>query len=262
MRRQATFVAPQAPPAVLVDDRRQTVTTHSVRAEWLQNAGGGLGAGILVECAWLSVHGALYAIGIAATPWPDAAQVTIAATIVGAVVFGVLMLVRSALDEVVESLDWQRTMADLEAADEEIGLLRTQLEEAERRAKVAELSASVQAANQVARGNRRVEPVPERAEMWRNCEKMIHIKFSTGNWSRDRMMQSGCTKQDWETTMTALQRAGLAVKNGRAREPTYATEAEMQDALHKYERNVYQAKSVVGTSSDEATTRVTDDLDE
>ena len=100
MKRQATFVAPQTAPAVaLVDDHARRETTASVRAQWLQNFGGGIGAAVLVTAGWLVVHGALVALGFTSQPWPDGARVAVWAGTTGAIVFGVLMLVRSSLDE-------------------------------------------------------------------------------------------------------------------------------------------------------------------
>ena len=236
MRHQASFVSAQPPPTVLVDDRAQVITMHSVRAEWAQNCGGGIGAGILVACAWLILHGALYAIGMTVTPWPDAAQVAIAATIVGAIVFGVLMLVRSALDEVVESLDWQRAMSDLEAADAEIAELRTLLTAAEKRADIAENQARVQAANQA--NHKYVAPAPERAQVWRDCEWLIQRRFDAGTWSRSNVTKLsgvGWTQGQWKATMDKLTLAGLVKLVDGANEPIYDSALLMFEALHEYE---------------------------
>ncbi len=237
----SSFVSPQAP--VLIDDSRPAVTGSSVRAEWAQNFGGGVGASVLVIAMWLTLHGVLYKLAVVDDAWPDAAQVAIGAAIVGAIVFGALMVARSSLDEIVEGLDWQHAMSDLEAKDLRIIELETMLAAAVKRADVAELQANVQASNQAQR--KYVAPAPERSQVWRDCEWMIQRRFDTGTWARDSIVEGvrngkptgipGWTEKRWDVTINHLTRAGLVGRNGRKYEPIYDTAALMLEGLHEYE---------------------------
>jgi hypothetical protein len=99
----------------------------AVRAQWAQNLGGGLGAAAVWLFGSIAVHGVAYRVGpyipfvpLYLEPWPDWVRVGVASCVVGGLVFGGLMFLRSSLDELVEAGEWNAINADYDALELEL----------------------------------------------------------------------------------------------------------------------------------------------
>lgn len=211
-------------PAIVPEPaQRQLMTQRQVTAQWSQNFGGGVGAATLVVAGWITVHGAAYGIGWTPAPWPDWGRVAIGAGVVGMVVFGGLMFLRSSIDEIMAASDWQRINADLDAAIADVEVLKAALAAERHRATVAELARDTFAM----RANRApavaVTPQPEDSQMWEDARALITRRWNGLKWGRDTMTDTGWTPTRWAEAMELLKVAQIAVASGRAMVPFDST---------------------------------------
>jgi len=111
-----TTIVNQAPP----DATRPRLTVADVLAQWVQNAGGGVGVGLLVALAayWLGYEGR------------DTARVALSAA---GLAFGALMAFRAIVDEVLDWHAWAQAMADNEALAADLDSADADLEAAHAR---------------------------------------------------------------------------------------------------------------------------------
>jgi hypothetical protein len=206
--------------AQIVEQSKPTLTTGSVFAVWLQNFGGGLGAAVLAGVlAWQ-----VGADGWAVARW---------AALAGALVFGALMVLRSAVDEIIDIADYRRLIGDLEA---------TRTANADLRDTVAALQRDLIAANAYLTvtdhsGTRQVlrnTPSATAAPEVRDAQELIRRHFSDGKWpAKDRMNRLlGWPSPRWFAARDVLAAHGIVAKEGRS---TVVLVASLQEALTKLE---------------------------
>lgn len=94
------------PASTSVTETVAPITNAEVAAVWRQNLGAGVGAAVLLACGWYTAHGFMHRMDWWAQPWPDPAAVALGTALVGGAVFGALMVVRFALDEVMDGMDF------------------------------------------------------------------------------------------------------------------------------------------------------------
>jgi hypothetical protein len=95
---------------------KPALTAGNVLAVWLQNFGGGIGAATITALAcWGFAVDAMTTLRWSLT--------------VGGVIFGVLMILRSAIDEIVDGVDYRTMIADMEALEQQIADERAEHEE-------------------------------------------------------------------------------------------------------------------------------------
>lgn len=192
----------------MIEQPKQQMTVGGVVAVWLQNFGGGVGAAVIVGVVAVALH----------VEWLPALRW---GAIVGAVVFGALMLLRSAVDEVVDWLDYQRMLADMEAMEAQIdGLLQRNaaLERDLRSEQILSASMANRRAGEV-RHDRNGEPMPAPAPdpVRNDARELVRLHFATGQWpAKDRT----CQRLGWETSRWAaardeLQRHGIVTTQNR-----------------------------------------------
>ena len=192
----------------MIEQPKQQMTVGGVVAVWLQNFGGGVGAAVIVGVVAVALH----------VDWLPALRW---GAIVGAVVFGALMLLRSAVDEIVDWTDWQRMMADMEAMEAQIdGLLQRNaaLERDLRSEQILSASMAGRRAGEV-RHDRNGEPMPSPAPdpVRNDARELVRLHFANGQWpAKDRT----CQRLGWETSRWAaardeLQRHGIVTTQNR-----------------------------------------------
>lgn len=251
----ATFVPP-TPPAdtTIIEAPRGPRDAAAVRAQWLQNFGGGIGA-FAVVLALRSIASYIWPVA----GWEGWLEVTKVAGIVGLLVFGLLMLLRAALDEIVQAGDWNQAMQDIEDLLAENEQLKTDLTAAQRQAAYAETQLSVmeRKAVHVDAKVQRVDPAPPLSGKWADAKHLIQRQASGAGWGRDALVAAGWTPTRWGDAMDILQRARLAVKSGRANVlPKDLSYQECLDRFNAYQRSHQDAFGRFAASSDEATPEV------
>lgn len=208
--------------------RKPPMTAHNVLAVWLQNLGGGLGASVLAGVlAWQ-----LGADGWGVTRW---------AALAGSVVFGGLMLLRSAIDEIVDANDFRTMLADIEglqaqieeeraAHDEEIERLNARIRILTNDLNVARSENWARTAGPRSRpavdlADAPVAPDPARDD----AQKLLERAYSGKNWGKDSMRtECGMTSTRHEAAMKLLVRRGIATRGNKK---TYLNFADESDAL-------------------------------
>ena len=258
----ATFVPP-TPPAdtTIIEAPRGPQNVAIVRAQWLQNFGGGIGAFAIV-LALRSLASYVWPVG----GWEGWLEVTKVASIVGLLVFGALMLLRAALDEIVQAGDWNQAMQDIEDLLAENEQLKTDLVAAQRATAYAETQLSVMQRKTAARVDRKldlVDPTPPLSGKWADAKHLIQRQASGAGWGRDALVAAGWTPTRWGDAMDLLQRARLSVKSGRANVlPKDMSYQECLDRFNSYQRASQDTFGRFAASSDEATPEVATRNDE
>ena len=213
---------------IIESTRNPQMTAGGVLAVWLQNFGGGLGAAVLAGVlAWQ-----VGADGWGVVRW---------AGIAGAVVFGALMILRSAIDEVVDALDYRAMIADMEALEAQL----TKQAEAheEERSKLQALIRTLQNDLNVARSEtwaRHAGPnsrpavdladaplAPDPAQ--NDARKILERAYNGQNWGRDAMRQySGMGFSQWQAARDLLERRGILARGNKQ---SYLSPASLSDAM-------------------------------
>jgi hypothetical protein len=188
--------------------RKPPLTAGGVLAVWLQNAGGGLGGAVLVGVlAWQ-----VGADGAAAARW---------AAIAGALIFGVLMVLRSAIDEIVDWSDYRAMLADIEALEDQNELLEQRNAALQRDLHAAETYGAYRAARPgVVVQDRNGEPMPASAPtpIRNDAKTLITLHFDQDEWpSKNRTCpRLGWTTSRWQEARDELERHGvIATRNNQ-----------------------------------------------
>lgn len=208
--------------------RKPPMTADNVLAVWLQNFGGGLGASVLAGVlAWQ-----FGADGWSVARW---------AAIAGAVVFGGLMLLRSAIDEIVDANDYRVMLADIEALqaqidddqaahDEEIERLTGRIRILQNDLNVArsenwQRHAGPNSRPAVDLADAPVAPDPARDD----AQKILERGYGGHNYGRDAMRQyCGMTFTQWQAARDLLERRGILARGNKQ---SYLSPASLSDAI-------------------------------
>lgn len=187
--------------------RKAPLTVGAVLAVWLQNAGGGIGAMVAVGVvAWL--------LGV------DAGTGLRWATAAGGLLFAGLMVLRSAIDEIVDWSDWRAMLADIEALEEQNDQLEQRCAALQRDLHAAETYGAYRAARPgVVVQDRNGDPMPAAAPtpVRNDAKRLIQLHFEHDEWpAKDRTCQNiGWTTTRWEAARDELQRHGVITTRGR-----------------------------------------------
>lgn len=219
-----------APQTVINQDiapvERPALTVESVLAQWMQNAGGGLGAAILAALAayWLGV---------------PARHVGLTALTAGGAAFGLLMAIRAVVDEMLDWRAWEDAMLDNQAMAlelEEAGLIIAardgQIRDLERECERLRL----QVGN--ARGRNFTPAEPDVSDpVGRDARALISVYYAhpdpaRRSASRRAMESRGWSQDRYRDAMAVLRTAGVVTIRGT--QPQWpATEAEALELLRK-----------------------------
>jgi len=188
--------------------RKAPLTVGAVLAVWLQNAGGGIGALVAVGVvAWL--------LGV------DAGTGLRWAAAAGGLLFAGLMVLRSAIDEIVDWSDWRAMLADLEALEERNDLLEQQNASLRRDLAAAETYGAYRAARPgavVQDRNGDPMPAPAPTPIRNDAKTLITLHFDSGEWpSKNRTCpRLGWTTSRWQDARDELERHGIiATRNNQ-----------------------------------------------
>lgn len=207
---------------------KSPMTSANVFAMWLQNFGGGLGAATLAGVlAWQ-----LGADGWGVTRW---------AALAGSVVFGGLMLLRSAIDEIVDWADYRAMLRDIDGLqaqiedergehDEEIERLTTRIRILQNDLNVSrsenwQRHAGPNSRPAVDLADAPVAPDPARDD----ARKLLERAYSNRNWGKDAMRtECSMTSTRRDAAIDLLVRRGIAARGNKQ---TYLNPANLSDAL-------------------------------
>lgn len=187
--------------------RKAPLTAGAVLAVWLQNFGGGLGAAVAVGVvAWL--------LGV------DAGTGLRWAAAAGGLLFAGLMVLRSAIDEIVDWSDWRAMIADLEALEEQNELLEQQNASLRRDLAAAETYGAYRAARPgvvVQDRNGEAMPAPAPTPIRNDAKTLLQLHFDSGEWpAKDRTCHRlGWTTSRWQEARDELERHGVIATRGR-----------------------------------------------
>lgn len=238
-----TFVPPTAETNIYEGARRPQ-DSHQVFATWLENAGAGIGAAAVLVALWLAVHGLAYNIGWQAQPWPDGAVVAIAALIVGMLAFGLLMVLRASLDEIVQAQEWNQAMADMAELEAENARLADRL--AVRTEELRQLRAEMLIVNRTKQSASTVQYVAPAAPDTHGIDDartLLERATRKMDWSRDGMKATGWTQPQWELARDTLIAAKLLAYNGRQPRLVLTDYAQACEALEQYKVRISQAEA-------------------
>lgn len=246
MNRQDSTARTFVPPTEtnIYEGARRPQDSRQVFATWLENAGAGIGAAAVLVALWLAVHGVLYRIGWQAQPWPDAAVVAVSALIVALLAFGVLMLLRASLDEIVQASEWNQAMADMAELETENQRLADRL--SVRTEELRQLRAEMLIANRERQTARTVLYVPPAAPDTHGIDDartLLERATRKQDWSRDGMKAAGWTQPQWELARDTLIAAKLLAYNGRQPRLVLTDYAQACEALEQYKVRISQAES-------------------
>lgn len=204
--------------------RKELKTTATVRATWMENAGGGLGAlGLAGTLAYWSSGG----------NW---ATVAAWGATLGILTFSGLMLARSAIDEIVDWSDYRAMLADIDTLEQANENLEARCAALQRDLRNAESYGAYRAALPgVVIQDRNGEPMPAAAptpEM-NDARTLIQRNFDDGRWpAKDRMNELlGWTSTRWFAARDVLLAHGVVVSQGRLTIVQVASLAEALAAL-------------------------------
>jgi hypothetical protein len=210
--------------------RKPQLTVSGVMAVWLQNFGGGVGGAVIVGViAWQ--FGA---------DWASALRWSV---IVGGLLFGALMIMRSAIDEIVDAMDYRAMIADMDALEaqivEERGAHEEELEAAQNLLRAVQHDLNVARSENWARtagprahpavdlADAPVQPDPARDD----AQKLLERAYSNRNWGKDAMRtECNMTSTRREAAIDLLVRRGIATRGNKQ---TYLNPANLSDALTK-----------------------------
>ena len=188
--------------------RKELKTTATVRATWMENAGGGLGAlGLAGTLAYWSSGG----------NWSTVAAWGVT---LGILTFSGLMLARSAIDEIVDWSDYRAMLADIDALEDANDLLEKRCAALQRDLRAAETYGAYRASRPgVMVQDRNGEPMPAAAPtpIRNDAKNLIQLHFETGKWpAKDSTCpRLGWTTSRWEDARDELQRHGIITTRGR-----------------------------------------------
>jgi hypothetical protein len=253
------------PVTNIIEESNRPQTFEAVAAQWAQNLGGGLGAAAVWFVASLAIHAALYQLGIflvpyqfgfSLAPWPDMARVGLASCGAGLLAFGLLMFLRSSLDEIVEAGEWKELNDDYDAL--ELTLAETTAEWTDKYQLLRQEFSTLQADynlllarkgavpgadkdRYVAPAN--VKPIPStfvsanRPAALDDAIVLLQRGYHGHPWSRDEMMgRHKWTKGQWGAAKQWLVDAGVLLYTGdKGNVPKWVYPRDMDVALRMIE---------------------------
>ena len=211
-------------------------TPRTVLAKWLDNAGAGIGTVAFVGVLAWTASGGNWAVVVA---W---------SLPLGIAAFGLLMVARSALDEVFSYADYKAMLADIEALSQQLdGAETAHDEECDRltariRVLQADLSAERQRNWERHAGPRshsaiEIPTEPTEPDMVRDdAEKLLERAFSGNPWGKDAMRQyNDMTSTRWYAARDLLIARGIVARGKNQSVLLQPTLTDALSALHGVE---------------------------
>lgn len=226
-------------PAVV--DQPEPQTSDNVLAKWVDNAGAAIGVFALVLGSRALVQIIAGAVGLAASQWIDldAAKLWGAiGAVLGIIAFGALMVLRSAMDELVQYNEWSAMQEELAERDTEIDELHAELDALRQRydnavADLAETRRSLHGAMAQAAQRYRTPEQPAEPAAQRDAKLLIGLAYRGSKWSRDHVVKTYAdwTPTRWTDARNLLEQAGIVRTVANRTELLYADESTAVAAL-------------------------------
>lgn len=226
-------------PAVI--DQPKTQTSDSVLAKWVDNAGAAIGVFAVVVGLRVLAQIIGAAVGLAASQLPSLDSVQLWAAIgavLGVIVFGVLMVLRSAMDELVQYNEWSAMQQELEERDAEVAELEDELAAMRQRyanaiEDLAETRRSLHGAMAQAAQRYRAPEQPAEPAVQRDAKFLIGLAYRGSKWSRDHVVRTYAdwTPTRWTDARNLLEQAGIVRTVANRTELLYADESTAVAAL-------------------------------
>ncbi len=222
-------------------DQPKAQTSDSVLAKWVDNAGAGIGVfGLVVGLRALAqIIGA--AVGLAETQLPTLGAMQLWATIgavLGVIAFSALMVLRSAIDELVQYNEWSAMQDELAERDAEIAELSAELDALRQRydnavTDLAETRRSLHGAMAQAAQRYRAPEQPAEPAVQRDAKFLIGLAYRGSKWSRDHVVRTYAdwTPTRWTDARNLLEQAGIVRTVANRTELLYADESTAVAAL-------------------------------
>lgn len=223
-----TFVAAEPPPM-------RTRTGNSIMAAWADNAGAGIG--VLAVIVGLRVLAQIVGagLGVVDSPLPSGESMAIwliIGAVSGVVLFGVLMILRSALDEIVQYGEWSAMQAEIDELQAEALELSASADEYRRLYERAVEAAST-ARRDAHRAMRRestsnyVAPEPDAVndDLELDARMLLQIMYSPENagWKSITSKYADWTRARWTAARDLLEDAECVRTVGNQTKPVEAT---------------------------------------
>jgi len=223
-----TFVAAEPPPM-------RTRTGNSIMAAWADNAGAGIG--VLAVIVGLRVLAQIVGagLGVVDSPLPSGESMAIwliIGAVSGVVLFGVLMILRSALDEIVQYGEWSAMQAEIDELQAEALELSASADEYRRLYERAVEAAST-ARRDAHRAMRReststyVAPEPEAVDddLELDARMLLQIMYSPepAGWKSITNKYADWTRARWTAARDLLEDAECVRTVGNQTKPVEAT---------------------------------------
>ena len=248
-RRGTSFVASALHDREIMNIQRNFVSPEpihsqnraSVLATWQENAGGGIGIFTFVVGmrVLLQIIGA--ALGFVESPLPSLENMQLwlmIAAVLGIILFGVLMIVRSSLDELVQYGEWQAMAAEIEELEQQVSELETELEAVQlsHQNAIDSLADARRALHQnmaVASTKYRAPEQPTEPPVQRDARWLLKLAYGGSKWGRDYIVKTydDWTPTRWTAARNILEEARIARTVGNRTELLYGDEATAATAL-------------------------------
>lgn len=223
-----TFVAAEPPPM-------RTRTGNSIMAAWADNAGAGIG--VLAVIVGLRVLAQIVGagLGVVDSPLPSGESMAIwliIGAVSGVVLFGVLMILRSALDEIVQYGEWSAMQAEIDELQAEALELSASADEYRRLYERAVEAASTarrdahQAMRRESTSNY-VAPEPDAVndDLELDARMLLQIMYSPepAGWKSITSKYADWTRARWTAARDLLEDAECVRTVGNQTKPVEAT---------------------------------------
>ena len=224
-----------------VVDQPKPQTSDNVLAKWVDNTGAGIGVFAFVIGLRMLVQIVAGAVGLAESQWIDLGAAKLwggIGAVLGIIAFSALMVLRSAMDELVQYNEWSAMQNEIAERDAEIDELHAELDALRMRydnavADLAETRRSLHGAMSQATQRYRTPEQPAEPTAQRDAKFLIGLAYRSSKWSRDHVVRTytDWTPTRWTEARNLLEQAGIARTVANRTELLYADESTAVAAL-------------------------------
>jgi hypothetical protein len=233
---------PTAPP----------LTIASVQANWLQNAGAGAGVAAIVIALRLLWHAMMRSLHITSASIPEDWPVTLLlAGALAMLAFGMLMFIRSSIDELIDAQDWHEMRTLIEQLEAETQSLAEANEGL--RYQLADAKAQLLQDRRMRSAGAYVAPTatpPAFAAIQPDANELAERLYRGMAWGRTDMQAAGWTQSKWATAKAVLVDACVIAYAGKTPQRIAATYSEAVDRLTIYAQRIEAAGHLTTTNND------------
>ncbi len=237
-----------------------TLTVQGVQAGWLQNAGAGIGMVAAVIALRLLWHAIAVGVGLTPNVFPADWAVTLAvAAGLALLLFGVLMVLRSSLDEIVEAGEWAALLADMEQLEQTNATLNETIDALRHQLADTKAELSQQLSQRSSHAFVAAAAAADAGRQLPDARTLVERIYRGQNWNRETMQAAGWTQAKWSAAKETLLAAGVIHYAGRNPQRRTATWAEATAALDDYAVRLQKASLTMNNdTTPEVATNIND----